>query len=198
MKRYAKWVGCAWLAASAVACAGANREVPLLDEHPVSASAGQGGGAEIDTGEWIWMNEARRSAQARHELYEQVSEDLGLDERDSAVHRRAPGLKGRGVGGSGMAGGERRSCAEVLAAGEPAALVSGTLDFAQDGLLTVNVPGQGPMKLRTDASTCAVQARHALSPESLQEGGEVRVSYVLEDGLPTARVIRAEPLRFTR
>ena len=103
-----------------------------------------------------------------------------------------------GVGGGGRAGGERRSCAEILAADEPAAVVSGTLDFAQDGLLTVNVPGQGPMKLRADASTCAVQSRHALSAESLLEGSEVRVSYVMVQGLPTALVVRAEPLRFIR
>ena len=32
---------------------------------------------------------------------------------------------------------------------------------AQDGLLTVNVPGKGPMKQRADTSTCSVQARHA-------------------------------------
>jgi hypothetical protein len=198
MRRFVKWVGCAWLAASAVACAGANREVPLLDEHPVSASAGQGGGAEIDTGDWAWVNETRKSEHARRELYWQVSEELGLDGQDSAVHHRARLRKGSAVGGSGMAGQERRGCTEVLAAGEPAAVVSGTLDFAQDGLLTVNVPGQGAMKLRTDASTCAVQSRHALSPESLLEGSEVRIAYVLEEGLPTARVIRAEPLRFTR
>lgn len=198
MKRFMKWVGCAWLAASAVACAGANKEVPLLDEHPVSASAGQGGAAEIDTGEWAWANETRQSERARRELYWQVSDELGLDDQDSAVHHRARRLKGSGVGGSGMAGQERRGCAEVLAAGEPAAVVSGTLDFAQDGLLTVNVPGQGAMKLRTDDSTCAVQSRHAVSPESLLEGSEVRVAYSRESGLPTARVIRAEPLRSTR
>lgn len=199
MRRFLKWVGCAWLAASAVACAGVNREVALRDEHPVGASAGQGGGAELDTGEWAWAKESRTSERARRELYWQVSEELGLDDQDSAVHHRARRAKAGGaVGGSGMAGQERRGCTEVLAANEPAAMVSGTLDFAQDGLLTVNVPGQGPMKLRTDDSTCAVQSRHALSPESLLEGGEVRVAYVLEDGLPTARVIRAEPLQALR
>ena len=197
MMRYAMWVGCAWLAASAVACAGANREVPLIEEHPVSASSGQGGGAEINTGEWAWVNETRKTEQARRELYGHVSQELGLEHRAAAV-RGAPGWTGDAAGGGGRAGGERRGCAEVLAANEPAAVVSGTLDFAQDGLLTVNVPGKGPMKLRTDESTCAVQARHVLSPESLLEGAEVRVSYVMEKGLPTARVVRAEPLRYTR
>lgn len=199
MMRYAKWVGCAWLAASAVACAGANKEVALLDEHPVSASSGQGGGAEIDTGVWAWMEEARRSEPARRELYGQVIDELRLDHRDSSVLRPAARTQlESGMGGGGTAGGERRGCAEVLAADEPAAVVSGTLDYAQDGLVTVNVPGQGPMKLRTDASTCAVQARHALSPASLLVGTEVRVSYVMEQGLPTALVVRAEPLRSLR
>jgi hypothetical protein len=101
------------------------------------------------------------------------------------------------VGGSGRAGGERRSCAEVLAADEPATVVSGTLDYAQDGVVTVNVPGKGPVRLRADESTCAVQARHALLLESLFEGTEVSVSYVTEGGLPTARVVRAEPQRYT-
>jgi len=197
MMRYAKWVGCAWLAASAMACAGANKEVPLLDEHPVSASSGQGGGAEIDTGEWAWGNETRKTERVRHELYGQVAQELGLEYRDTTA-RGAPAWRGDAAGGGGRAGGERRDCAEVLAANEPAAVVSGTLDFAQDGLLTVNVPGQGAMKLRTDPSTCAIQARRALAPESLLEGAEVRVSYVMEDGLPTARVVRAEPLRYTR
>jgi hypothetical protein len=65
-------------------------------------------------------------------------------------------------------------------------------------VLTVNVPGQGPVKLRMDEGTCAVQARRALLTESLLEGPEVRVSYVMEDGLPTARLVRAEPQRYLK
>jgi hypothetical protein len=197
MKRYAMWVGCAWLAASVVACAGADRQVRQLDPHPVGASSGQGGGAEIDTGEWAWLNETYQSEQARRELYGRVTRELGLEQPSVSV-RGAPAGMGGAAGGGGRAGGERRGCAEVLAANEPAVVLSGTLDFAQDGLLTVNVPGMGPMKLRTGEGTCAVQARRVLSPESLLEGVEVRVSYVMEQGLPTARVVRAEPLRFLR
>ncbi len=137
--RYAKLLGWAWLGVSLVACGAVNRDVQLTDEHPVGASSGEGGGAEINTGEWA-----------------------------------------------------------TLPASEPATVVSGTLEFAQDGVLTVGVPGKGPLKLRMDESTRAVQARRAISPESLLEGTEVRVSYVMEDGLPTARMVRAEPQRYTR
>ena len=73
--------------------------------------------------------------------------------------------------------------------------MSGTLDFAQDGLLTVNVPGKGPVKLRTDASTCAVQDQRMKLPQSLLVGTEVSVSYDMENGLPTARVVHAAPVR---
>jgi len=194
--RYAMLMGWVWLGASVVACGGVNREVQLLDEHPVGASSGSGGGAEIDTGEWATPVRASRSEQAQLHLYEQVAKELNLDQA-SATARGEPVQAGEAVGGGGLAGGERRDCAEVLAADEPAAVVSGTLDYAQDGVVTVNVPGKGPVKLRADGSTCAVQARRALRLESLLEGTEVSVSYVMEGGLPTARVVRAEPRRYT-
>jgi hypothetical protein len=192
--RYAMRVGWVVLGASLVACAGVSREVQLLDEHPVGASSGEGGGAEIDTGEWASLASSPRSEQARRALYQQVAEELGL-EHEGLTAREAPVLSGEAVGGGGRAGGEGWSCAEVLLADEPATVVSGTLDYAQDGVLTVNVPGQGPVKLRMDEGTCAVQARRALLPGSLLEGPEVRASYVMEGGLPTARVVRAEPQR---
>ncbi|HVG57947.1 MAG TPA: hypothetical protein VNA24_05290 [Hyalangium sp.] len=194
--RYAMLVGWAWLGASLVACAGVSREVQLLDEHPVGASSGAGGGAEIDTGEWATLARTPQSEQARRQLYEQVAEELGLEEA-SITMRAEPFRAGEAVGGGGRAGGEQRSCAEVLMAQEPATVISGTLDYAQDGVVTVNVPGKGPVKLRADESTCAVQARQALLLESLFEGTEVSVSYVMEGGLPTARVVRAEPQRYT-
>jgi hypothetical protein len=194
--RYAMLVGCAWLGASLVACAGVNREVQLLDEHPVGASAGAGGGAEIDTGEWATLARTPRSEQARHQLYEQVAEELGLEEASIAT-RREPVWTGEAVGGGGRAGSAWWSCAEVLAANEPVTVISGTLDYAQDGVVTVNVPGRGPVKLRAVESTCAVQARRAHLLESLLVGTEVSVSYVMEGGLPTARVVRAEPQRYT-
>jgi hypothetical protein len=194
--RYAMLVGWVWLGASVVACGGVNREVQLLDEHPVGASSGSGGGAEIDTGEWATLARTPQSQRARHHLYEQVAMELGL-EQASATAREGVVQAGEAVGGGGRAGGERWSCAEVLAADEPATVVSGTLDYAQDGVVTVNVPGKGPVKLRADESTCAVQARQALRLESLLAGTEASVSYVMEDGLPTARVVRAEPQRYT-
>jgi hypothetical protein len=190
--RYAMLVGWVWLGASLVACGGVSREVQLLDEHPVGASSGVGGGEEIDTGEWAELARTPRSEQARRQLYQQVAEELGL-EQGTLSTRQTPIRPGDAVGGGGRAGGERQSCAEVLAANEPATVVSGTLDYAQDGLLTVSVAGNGPVKLRMNESTCAVQARRALLPQSLLEGTEVRVSYVMEEGLPTARVVLAEP-----
>jgi hypothetical protein len=194
--RYAVLVGWVWLGAGVVACGGLNREVRLREEHLVGASSGAGGAAELDTGTWAARDAAAQSRQAWRKLYEQVAEELRL-EPWPVTARSAQARAGEGVGGAGRAGGERRSCAEVLAANEPAAVLSGRLDFAGDGLLTLHVPGKGPVKLRTDESTCTVQARQARSPESLLEGTETRVSYVMEDGLPTARVVRAEPVRFT-
>lgn len=195
--RYAMLMGWVWLGASLVACAGVGREVQLLDPHPVGASAGQGGGAEIKTGEWAALASTPRAEQSWGELYEQVAEELGL-EQVVATAPEAPVWPGEAVGGGGRAGAQRRSCAEVLAAQEPATVVSGTLDYAQDGLLTVGIPGYGPVKLRADESTCAVQAGRALLLESLFVGTEVSVSYVMEGGLPTARVVHAAPQRYLR
>jgi hypothetical protein len=197
MMRFAMWVGCACLGASVLACAGLNREVALPEEHPVGASSGAGGAAEIDTGRWAKLAEAPAVIRERQRLYEQVAQELGLDDAP-ATTREALSWIQEAVGGGGQAGAERLGCAEVLAANEPAAVLSGTLDFAGDGLLTVNVPGKGPIKLRTDESTCAVQARQVRSPESLLEGTEVRVAYGMKVGLPTARVVRAEPVVYTR
>jgi hypothetical protein len=194
--RYAMWLGCVWLGASLVGCGGMRTEAPFLDVKPVGASSGNGGGAIIDTGRWATVERTSRTRHEQSHLYAQVEKELGLN----AVRVTAGGVQlgsGEAVGGGGRAGGERRSCAEVLATGEPAAVVSGRLDFAMDGVLTVNVPGRGPVKLRADESTCAVQAGHLRPYEALQVGTDAQVSYVLENGLPTARVVRAEPLRFT-
>jgi hypothetical protein len=195
--RYAMRMGWVWLGASLVACGGVSREVQLLDEHPVGASSSQGGGAEIDTGEWAALARTPRSEHARRQLYERVAKELGL-EQGSGTAREAPVRAGDAVGGGGRAGDERQSCAAVLAANEPATVVSGTLDYAQDGVVTVSVAGNGPVKLRVDEGTCAVQARRALLPASLLEGTEVTVSYVMEGGLPTARVVLAEPQRYLK
>jgi hypothetical protein len=192
--RYALVVGCVWLGASGVGCGGMRAEAPLVNEKPVVASAGEGGGAEIDTGRWAALVRTPRAEQERRQLYGQVARELGLEPR--------PGVSGgaragTGVGGGGTAGSARRSCAEVLASSESVAVLSGTLAYAEDGVLTLNVPGQGPVKLRADESTCAVQEGRARGLEALHVGTETRIAYVLENGLPTARVVRAAPERFT-
>ncbi|WP_224373155.1 hypothetical protein [Hyalangium versicolor] len=190
--RYAMWLGCVWLGASVAGCGGVRAEAPLIDEKPTAASAGEGGGAEIDTGRWASMTRTPKAEQERRQLYEQVAKDIGLEKPRSGQG----GSGWEGTGGGGRAGSERRSCDEVLAANEPAAVVSGELDYAMDGVLTVNVPGQGPMKLLADESTCVVQNHRVRPLDALQVGTETRVSYVLVNGLPTARVLRAEPERF--
>ncbi len=193
--RYAMWAGCAWLGLSVLGCGSTRARAPLLDEKPVAVSAGEGGGAEIDTGQWATTVYTPQVQRERRQLYGQVARQLGLEWHPSMRGPRAE--SGPGLGGSGQAGSERRSCAEILAANEPAAMISGTLDFALDGVLTIRPVGEPPMKLRSDASTCAVQGRKMRLPQSLLVGTEVRASYVMEDGLPTARVVLVEPVRPT-
>lgn len=195
--RYAMWLGCVWLGATVAGCGGVRAEAPLIDEKPTAASAGEGGGAEIDTGQWAAVVCTPHVAQARSQLYQQVAKDLRLELSRAGVAGTGAGAS-EATGGGGRAGGERRSCAEVLAANEPAAVLSGRLDYAEDGVLTLNVPGKGPMKLHVTPSTCAVQGHEERRPDSLLVGTETQVSYVLENGLPTARVVRAEPERFLR
>jgi hypothetical protein len=195
--RYAMLVGCVALGAGLVACGGMRAQTPLLDERPVGASSGFGGGAVLDPGPWAGVAQTPKTEQQQRQLYQEVAKDLRLEPRPAAIARAAQAEPAEATGGGGLAGRERRDCAEVLAANESAAVISGTLSFAEDGLLSVNVPGEGPRRLRTDASTCAVQARRALLPQSLLVGTEVSVSYVMEDGLPTARVVRAAPVRYT-
>ncbi|WP_224240576.1 hypothetical protein [Hyalangium gracile] len=195
--RYAMRVGCVWLAVGAVGCAGASTQAPLLEENPVVVSAGQGGAAEIDTGPWASLVRTPQAEQERRHFYERVARELGLEQPwDATGGSGAWGTEA--VGGAGRAGGERRTCAEVLASNEPTVVVSGRLDLAVDGLLTLNVPGEGPMKLHVDESTCAVQAHRERPASSLRDGTETEVAYVMVNGLPTARVVRAEPERFLR
>jgi hypothetical protein len=189
--RYAMRVGCLCLGVSVLGCGSTRAAAPSDEERPVGASASEGGGAEIDTGQWAPLAGTRRSDAERRRLYEQVATDLGLERRAAPVTRR---LEPDAVGGSGRAG-ERRTCAEVLAADEPAAVVSGTLSYARQGVLTLEVPGREPLKLRADASTCAVQAHRAIALDSLLVGTETQVAYVVEEGLPTARLVRAQPVR---
>ncbi len=195
--RYAVRVGCVWLVASVVGCGGVRKEAPLLDEHPVGASSGQGSPVEIDTGQWAPVVRTPKGEQERRQLYAQVSKELGLEQ--ALASARAPRVgRAEAVGGGGTAGSEQQSCAEVLAANEPAAVIAGTLAYAMDGVLTVNVAGQGPLKLRMDESTCAVQAHRLRGAGALHVGTEAQVAYVMENGLPMARVVRAEPERFMR
>ncbi len=173
---------------------GAMAHEPPTDAPPTGASAGAGGAANVDTGQWAHPGDEHQDPRAQRELYQQVAKELGLEAR-MAPARGQGAWEGQAVGGGARAGGEQRGCAETLAANEQATLVSGVLSFASGNVLTITVPGQGPMKLLADESTCAVQLGREQSIESLSEGTEVHATYVLEDGQPTARVVRAEPLR---
>ncbi len=192
------WVlmGCGLVAAGAVACGSwrAQEREPLSGPEPVAVSAGAGGGADVERGQWVDPRAERGQQRERRALYEEVARELGLEPWPEDVR----GQRGEALGGGGRAGQEKRECAEVLAAQERAALVAGTLSFASEDVLTLHVPGQGPMTLRADASTCAVQAGHALPTASLREGTEARIAYVLEEGVPTARVVHARPERALR
>jgi hypothetical protein len=195
-------VGCLLLGTGAVACEHkrAAAQKPPNEEAPVAASAG--GGAEAETGRWAGKGEARQAAAQRRQLYSRVTRELGLEpwffERWQEVPEgEAVGGSGR-PGGSGRVGGDHQACAKALMEPERTQVVSGTLSFSSDGLLTIDVPGTGPLSLRADESTCAVQAGRQLPPEGLHEGTEVRAAYVLQDGKPLARLVRAEPERPTR
>jgi hypothetical protein len=185
-------VGCLVLSASAVACGSqlvrSPSPVEATKAPEVALSAGGGGAATVDTGEFPSGDEGEKSAQAKHALYDQVARELG-------VTRTSPE---EGTGGSGRSAEDRRLCAEALDAHERVTLVSGIINFRSNGLLVVDVRGKGPVKLRTDEVTCAVQAGKAIAPASLSEGTEARVAYVDGAEGATARVIRAEPQRFQR
>ncbi|MDY7231277.1 hypothetical protein [Hyalangium rubrum] len=190
-----RWIlaGALALGMSAVAGEGKRGEcpVPAADDATVGVSAGAGGAADVEPGPWAHVDKSPQPGDVRQRLYGQVSHELGLDRDRSG----APLRRGEALGGGGKAGGEEYACAEALSSQEHVTLVSGTLSFASGNVLSIDVPGQGPMKLLADEGTCAVQARRVRSIESLQEGTEVRASYVLKDGASVARVVRAEPER---
>jgi hypothetical protein len=188
-------VGCMVLSASAMACASQWARSPAptsADEAaPVAVSVGGGGGATVDTGQFPSEDTVAEPAGARHELYEQVARELNFK-------REGPKRLDEGAGGSGVSAEEKHLCANALNSPEQVTVVSGIINFRSSGLVVVDVPGKGPVKLRTDDVTCTVQAGKALPPEALSEGTEARVAYVEDAGEPTARVIRAEPMRFLR
>ncbi len=189
-------VGCLVLSASTVACGSQLVRSPSpvqADEVPdVALSSGGGGAATVDTGEFPSDVEGEKSARAQRELYDTVAHELG-------VSRGASADMAEGTGGSGRSAEDKRLCTEALNAHERVTLVSGIINFRSNDLVVVDVRGKGPVKLRTDEVTCAVQAGKAIAPASLSEGTEARVAYVEQaDGGATARVIRAEPLRFQR
>jgi len=174
---------------------GALAHEPLTEAPPTGASTGAGGGGSVDTGEWAHTGDAHAGAQAQRKLYQRVAKELGLEPNVASASGQGA-REGQAVGGGARAGGDSQGCAETLAANERATLVSGTLSFASGNVLTIIVPGQGPMKLLANASTCAVQTGREQSIESLSEGTEVNATYVLEGGQPTARVVHAQPQRF--
>lgn len=189
-------VGCMVLSASAMACASQLARSPAPtsadEDAPVAVSVGGGGGATVDTGQFpSEENIVAEPAGAKHELYEQVARELN-------IKREKPRSLDEGVGGAGVSEEEKHLCANALNSPEQVTVVSGIINFRSNGLVVVDVPGKGPVKLRTDDVTCTVQAGKALPPEALSEGTEARVAYVEDAGEPTARVIRAEPMRFLR
>lgn len=184
-------VGCVVWGMSAAACAGQGARAPLtLQETPVvAASSGGGGAATVDTGRFPTEADTDMAAGAKRELYTQVARDLKLKQH---THPSGPGA---GMGGSGIMAEEKHLCSDALDSREPVTVVSGIISFRTSGLVVVDVPGRGPVKLRTDGVTCSVQASRALPPEALSEGTEARVAYVEDAGVAVARVIRAEPMR---
>jgi hypothetical protein len=188
-------VGCMVLSASAVACGSQRLQTPApagADEAPsVAASSGGGGAATVETGRFPPEDAVGEPAGAKRELYEQVAREL-------KVKLGAPRGLDEGAGGSGISAEEKHLCSDALNSPEQVTVVSGIIDFRSSGLVVVDVPGKGPVKLRTDEVTCSVQAGKAVPPMGLSEGTEARVAYVEEAGEPTARVIRAEPLRSLR
>ena len=188
-------VGCMVLSASAMACASQWARSPAptsADEAaPVAVSVGGGGGATVDTGQFPSEDTVTEPAGAKHDLYEQVARELNFK-------REGPKSLDEGTGGSGVSAEEKHLCANALNSPEQVTVVSGIINFRSNGLVVVDVPGKGPVKLRTNDVTCTVQAGKALPPEALSEGTEARVAYVEDAGEPTARVIRAEPMRFLR
>jgi hypothetical protein len=188
-------VGCMVLSASAMACSSHLARSPAptgADEAaPVAVSVGGGGGATVNTGQFPTEGMVSEPAGAKHDLYEQVARELKLERETS---KRLD----EGAGGSGVSAEEKHVCARALSSPEQVTVVSGIINFRSSGLVVVDVPGKGPVKLRTDDVTCTAQAGKALPPEALSEGTEARVAYVEDAGEPTARVIRAEPMRSLR
>ncbi|OJH37004.1 hypothetical protein [Cystobacter ferrugineus] len=188
-------VGCMVLSASAMACANQLARSPAPtsadEEAPVAVSVGGGGGATVDTGQFPSEDTVAEPAGAKHELYEQVARELNFK-------RESPKRLDEGAGGAGVSEEEKHVCANALNSPEQVTVVSGIINYRSSGLVVIDVPGKGPVKLRTDDVTCTVQAGKALPPEALSEGTEARVAYVEDAGEPTARVIRAEPMRFLR
>jgi hypothetical protein len=183
-------VGGLVLSASVVACGSqwARSPAPSEPVPDVAASSGGGGAATADTGRFPTEDEGDARTRAKRGFYTQVARELGIE-------RGLPVDEQRGTGGSGISAGEKRLCVEALDSREPVTLVSGIIRFRTQGLVVVEVPGTGPVKLRTDDVTCAVQSGKALPSLSLSEGTEARVAYVGEGEEATARVIRAEPMR---
>jgi hypothetical protein len=186
------WIrmGCVVLGVSAAACAGqqARTSLDMGDAPAVAASSGGGGAATVDTGRFPTRADVDEAAGAKRALYTQVARELKI------TNHVAP-HPDEGVGGSGISAEEKHLCAEALDSGEPVTVVSGIIGFRSSGLVVVDVPGKGAVKLHTDDVTCSVQAGRALPPEALSEGTEARVAYVEDAGGPVARVIRAEPMR---
>ncbi|MDC0711648.1 hypothetical protein POL68_24480 [Stigmatella sp. ncwal1] len=196
-----RWIqlGCTVLGMGAMACGSQMARAPAPtgpeEAPPVAASSGGGGAATVDTGQFPSEGEAWEPSGEKRRFYGQVARELKLS-------LSKPTWLEEGMGGAGTVGGEKHLCVDALQDREPVTVVSGILTFTSNGLVTVDVPGRGPVKLLTANVTCSVQAGKAMAPESLSEGTEVRVAYVEgsreASAEPTARVIRAEPMRPTR
>ncbi len=151
--------------------------------------------ATVEPGETPQMGEVQKLESERRELYEDVAEDVGVEAGPEERRAQVPGGE-PAVGGSGPAGQEAwRGCGVTVEEDANAQVVAGELTRSARDSLTIEVASGEELRLFTDPSTCVLQAGRPIPPESLREGTSVRASYVIEGGVPTARLIRTQPAR---
>jgi hypothetical protein len=75
----------------------------------------------------------------------------------------------------------------------PAYPIDGKLTGVRDGLVTLKDTAGREVALKTSQSTCVLVGARESSTTGIEQGADVRAYYTVEEGVRTARILRAEP-----
>jgi hypothetical protein len=125
------------------------------------------------------MGDVQLTEQRQREVYEALAEEAGLGEPGKGPPGASPGPGG--------------GCTETIESRASVEVAEGVVHSRSAREVIITRPGEAPIELAADRSTCILFGTYELSFDQLRPGLHVRAAYTLEQGEPVARAIQVVP-----